>query len=92
MLTSKRAPRIPVIAFALSLEFFLAITYLLCVGFDLLFPLQATHEVWLRLLPGVSWLTWSSFLLGLFESFAYGWYAALIFVPLFNYFSEWQNR
>jgi hypothetical protein len=30
-------------------------------------------------------LTWGSFLLGLVESFGYGWYVALIFGPLYNY-------
>jgi hypothetical protein len=83
--------RIPVIAFGLSLGLFLAITYVLCVGFDLLFPGQAMYQTWLRLLPGFTWLTWPSFLLGLVESFAYGWYVALIFGPLFNFFASWRS-
>ena len=83
--------RIPVIAFGLSLGLFLAITYVLCVGFDLLFPGQAMYQTWLRLLPGFTWLTWQSFLLGLVESFAYGWYVALIFGPLFNFFANWRS-
>ena len=81
---------LPVIAFGLSLGLFLAITYVLCVGFDLLFPGQAMYQTWLRLLPGFTWLTWQSFLLGLIESFAYGWYVALIFAPLFNFFAAWR--
>ena len=48
-------------------------------GFDLLFPGQAMYQTWLRLLPGFTWLTWPSFFLGLVESFAYGWYVALVF-------------
>jgi hypothetical protein len=80
--------RIPVIAFGLSLGLFFAITFVLCVGFDLLFPGQAMYQTWLRLLPGFTWLTWPSFLLGLVESFAYGWYVALIFGPLFNFFAN----
>ena len=83
--------RIPLIAFGLSLGLFLAITYVLCVGFDLLFPGQAMYQTWLRLLPGFTWLTWPSFLLGLVESFAYGWYIALIFGPLFNFFANWRG-
>ena len=39
------------------------------------------------LLPGVTWISWSSAVLGLVESFAYGWYIAVIFVPTFNFFS-----
>ncbi len=80
-------PRIPLVAFGLSLGLFLTITYLLCVGFDLLLPDQSMHESWQRFLPGFVWLTWPGFLLGLVESFAYGWYVALIFCPLFNFFA-----
>jgi len=49
------------------------------------------YQTWLRLLPGFTWLTWPSFLLGLIESFAYGWYIALIFGPLFNLFAGWRS-
>lgn len=80
-------PRLPVAVLGLSLGLFLAITYVLCVGFDLLFPGQAMHMNWLGFLPGFTWLTWPSFLLGLVESIAYGWYVALIFGPLFNFFA-----
>jgi hypothetical protein len=85
--STSEAPRIPLFAFGLSLGLFLAITYVLCVGFDLIFPGQAMYQTWLRLLPGFTWLTWPSFVLGLVESFAYGWYVALIFCPLFNFFA-----
>lgn len=84
-----QTPRIPVVAFGASLGTFLTVTYVLCVGFDLLFPGQAMYQTWLRLLPGFTWLTWPSFLLGFIESFAYGWYVALIFGPLFNLFAKW---
>jgi hypothetical protein len=84
---ARDVPRIPLIVFGLSLGLFLTITYVLCVGFDLLFPDQSMHESWQRLLPGFTWLTWPGFLLGLVESFAYGWYVALIFCPLFNFFA-----
>lgn len=85
-LTPAHMPRIPVIALGMSLGVFLTITYVLCVGFDLLFPGQAMYQTWLRLLPGFTWLTWQSFLFGLVGSFAYGWYVALVFGPLFNFF------
>ncbi len=86
-LPARTAPRLPVLALGASLGLFLAITYVLCVIFDLWFPDQAMHLTWLRLLPGVTWLSWSSFFLGLVESFAYGWYVALIFGPLYNFFA-----
>lgn len=83
--------RIPVVALGMSLGTFLAVTFVLCVGFDLLFPSLAMYPSWQRLLPGFTWLTWPSFLLGLVETFAYGWYVALIFGPLFNFFARrWE--
>ncbi len=76
--------RIPVLALGTSLGTFLAVTYSLCVAFDLIFPGQAMYQTWLGLLPGFTWLSLTSFMLGLVESFAYGWYVALVFAPLFN--------
>lgn len=87
LVRASEALRIPVVVFGLSVGLFLAITFALCVGFDLLFPGQAMHRTWLRLLPGFTWLSWPSFLLGLIESFLYGWYVALVFCPLFNFFA-----
>lgn len=91
-LPAQAAPRVPVIALGISLSLFLAITFTLCVGFDLLFPGHAMYESWLRLLPGFTWLSWPSFLLGLAESFAYGWYMALIFGPLYNFFAARSDK
>ena len=90
-LPAPSAIRIPVLTLGMSLGLFLAVTYVLCVIFDLIFPQQSMYETWLRLLPGFTWLSWPSFLLGLVESFAYGWYVALIFAPLFNFIARrWQ--
>ncbi|MFQ5755896.1 MAG: DUF5676 family membrane protein [Acidiferrobacterales bacterium] len=66
----------------------LAITFTLCVAFDLLFPDYAMFEVWRKLLPGFEWLTWKSFFLGLVESYGYGWYVALVWVPIYNALSS----
>src|SRR5450830_1124478 len=54
-----------------------------CVDYDLVFD-QRMYETWLKLLPGFTWLTWSSFLLGLVETFLYGIYIGLVFAPLYN--------
>lgn len=86
-LPARTAPRIPVLALGMSLGLFLALTYVLCVLFDLWFPDLAMYQTWLKLLPGFTWLTWPSFFLGLVESFAYGWYVALVFGPLYNLFA-----
>lgn len=69
----------------------LAVSFVLCVAFDLLFPSQAMFRAWRDLLPGFEWISWGSFLLGLIESYAYGWYLALIWVPLYNVFSARQK-
>jgi len=66
---------------------FLAVTFALCVAFDLVFPQHAMYQSWQKLLPGFEWLTWKSFFLGLVESYGYGWYVALIWTPLYNVFA-----
>ena len=92
ILNEKHKTRVPVVVLGMSLGLFLAITFVLCVGFDLLFPNLAMHKVWQQLLPAFTWLSWPSFFLGLVESFAYGWYIALIFAPLFNFFAARSER
>ncbi len=72
-------------AFGLSLGLFLVMSYIVCVLFDLWFPDLAMNPVWSPLLPGFTWISWPSFFLGLAESFAYGWYVALVFGPVYNY-------
>ena len=75
----------------LSLGSLLTISYVLCVGYDLSFD-QHMYESWLKLLPGFTWLTWPSFFLGLIESFLYGIYVSLIFVPLYNFVVSLLSR
>jgi hypothetical protein len=79
--------RLSLVACGYATSLFLAITFVLCVGFDLAFPQMAMSRSWQALLPGFTWLSWSSFLLGLVESYGYGWYVALIWVPLYNVLS-----
>ena len=62
----------------------LSISFAICVVFDLLFPDYAMHRAWQAYLPGFEWLSWSSFVLGLVESYAYGWFFALVWVPIYN--------
>ncbi len=86
-LSPRVVSRIPMYVIGMSLGMFLAISYVLCVLFDMWFPALAMNPVWSLLLPGFAWLSWSSFFLGLVETFAYGWYIALVFVPLYNFFA-----
>jgi len=83
-----RAFRLPVSALGWSLGLFFAITFTICVLFDLIFPSVAMNRVWLPILPWVTWITPFSFLLGLLETFLYGWFVALIFAPIFNRFAR----
>jgi len=46
--------------------------------------LQIPHAV--LILWGFEFNSWPRFFLGLFESFAWGWYVALILGPLYNFF------
>tara|TARA_B100002049_G_scaffold154981_1_gene115645 strand:- start:8490 stop:8768 length:279 start_codon:yes stop_codon:yes gene_type:complete len=72
-----------------SLSLLLLISYLLCVGFGLLAPDQMRmYEAWAPLLPGFEWLTWSGFVIGFVEAYLYGWYLALLFVPLYRWFGR----
>lgn len=74
-----------------SLGLFIAITFALCVIFDLVFPKYAMNRVWAPLFPGFIWLSWGSFLIGFIESFAYGWYIALFFAPIYNFLQGRSN-
>jgi hypothetical protein len=72
-----------------SLSVLLVISYLVCVGFGLLAPEDMRmYEAWAPLLPGFEWLTWTGFLIGLVETWLYGWYIAVLFVPLYRWFSR----
>ncbi|MDF1671635.1 MAG: DUF5676 family membrane protein [Roseovarius sp.] len=72
----------------MALGLLLSVSFVLCVIFGLMFPNATMYQAWLPLLPGVTWISWPSVVLGLVETFAYGWYVAIIFVPLYNYFAS----
>lgn len=65
-----------------------AASFVLCVAWGLLTPEWLhMHEFLEGVLPGFEWISPRSFFLGLVESFLWGAYAALIFVPLHNFFA-----
>ena len=49
------------------------------------------HQLLFQIFPGFTWITWPSFFLGLFWSFVFGWYVAIlravVFVPLYDFFA-----
>jgi 2TM family of unknown function (DUF5676) len=79
---------IPVLALGLALSLSLVISYVLCVLGYLFFPsVPIEHTALAIFLPGFTLLSWPSFFLGLLESFGWGWYVALVFGPLYNFFA-----
>lgn len=72
-----------------SLGIFAAITFVLCVIYGLIVPSRLHMAPFLEMvLPAFKWLTFSGFLLGLVESFLYGAYVGLVFVPIYNALSR----
>ena len=79
---------IPVLALGMALSLSLVITYVLCVVGYLVFPsLPIEHSALSIFLPGFTFLSWPSFILGLIETFGWGWYVALVFGPIYNFFA-----
>lgn len=79
---------IPVIALGMGLSLFLVLSFTLCVVAYLWIPgVPIEHSALALFLPGFKLLTWSSFCLGLLESLAWGWYVALVFGPIYNFFA-----
>jgi hypothetical protein len=84
---------ISIVTLGLSLSLFFVISYVICiVGYLLLpgFPVQ--HAALSIFLPGFELLSWRSYFLGLVESFVWGWYIAVVFGLLFNFFSNRLGR
>ena len=82
----RRPGLIPVFTLGLALSLFLALSYVLCISGYLLLPgLPVQHSALAIFLPGFELLSWRTFFMGLGESFAWGWYIALVFGPLYNF-------
>jgi hypothetical protein len=61
-------------------------TFLVFVVYNLLNP-SPVYIHWLEtVLPGFKWLSFKHLLLGIAESFIYGAYIAVVFVPIHNFF------
>jgi hypothetical protein len=72
-----------------ALTLFAAVSFVVCVVYGLIVP-PAWHPTQLLVyaLPGFTWLTPASFILGLVESALYGAYAGVVFTPLFNFLAR----
>ena len=78
---------VPVVALGCALSASFAISYVLCVvGFYVAPSLPISHDALAIPLPGFEFGSWPRFVLGLVESIGWGWYIALVFGPLYNFF------
>ena len=69
-----------------SLGIFAAVSFGLCVIYGLIVPQSLHASQFLEaVLPAFKWLTFAGFCLGLVESFLYGVYVGLVFVPVYNF-------
>ncbi len=77
-----------------SLGLFTATSFLFCILYGLLSPESIHMHTFLEsVLPAFKWLTLWGFFIGLFESFLYGVYAGLVYVPIYNYFyKRWSTK
>ena len=68
--------------------------FLFCVAFAMLTPQSlAMHALLLQVLAGFEWFSWRGVLVGLVESFLYGAYAGLVYVPVYSFFHrKWIRR
>lgn len=79
---------VPVATLGMSLSLFFAASFVLCVLGYLVMPgLPVKHEALAIFLPGFELLTWQGFAIGLAESYAWGWYIALVFGSIYNFFA-----
>ena len=79
--------RIKTVSLALGLTF--AVSFVICIVWGLLLPKQLhMHEFLQFVLPGFTWISIGSAVLGLIESFLFGAYFGVVYVPIHN----WLNR
>lgn len=75
-----------IVPLGFTLSIFLAVTFTLCMIWGLLTPETLhMHTAWEGWLPGFNW-SLGGYLVGLVWTVVYGWYAALVFAPLYNFF------
>ena len=61
--------------------------YLACLALALIWPDGNLHKPWLQFFPGFAW-TWLGILIGLVESFVYGFFSGIIFAPIYNFYND----
>jgi hypothetical protein len=69
----------------LALGTFGVILYVACLALALVVPDRGLHQPWLQFFVGFAW-TPVGLLIGLVESFVYGFVAGLVFAPIANFY------
>jgi hypothetical protein len=70
-----------------SLAIWTAFSFIFCVAFGMLTPSSVHMYAFLQqVLPGFEMLSVKGFFVGLTQSFLYGAYAGLVYVPVYNFF------
>ena len=65
------------------------VSFLFCIAYGLVTPERLHMHIFLEMvLPGFKWLTWKGFAIGFVESFLWGAYLGLVFVPIYNFFAR----
>ncbi len=78
-------PGIPLVPFGLSLSIFLAVSFLLCAVADVIPWLKDFHFL-KALYPDIDWARPEMIAVGVVWAFLSGWYVALGFGSLYNFF------
>jgi hypothetical protein len=75
-----------VLVVAWSLAVFSSVTFMVCVIYGLITPESLhMHEFLEIAFPGFQWGSFPRFFIGLVESFLYGAYTGLVYVPIYNF-------
>lgn len=81
------ARTISIITLGQALSAFFMVSFTVCILGYLVWPNgPILHEALAIFLPGFTLLSLHTFVLGLIESFVWGWYIALVFAPIYNFF------
>ncbi len=79
--------RLPFLPIAWTLAFFTAVVFALDNLVAALLPnWWVMQRAWELVLPDFAFGTWGGFFIGLVESFAGGFFTAVLFVPIYNFF------
>ena len=86
---TKAPPAIAIVPLGLSLSIFLAVSFLLCTVADVIPWLQDFHFL-KALYPDIDWASPVMMVAGTVWAFLSGWYVAVLFGSLYNFFAASQ--